>query len=161
MTETWPRRGLSDAKEDNVGLGVFGASYRGGTNSKVDEWNISPLTNAAGNVSGVDLKISWPKSQKSGKVSKIYHPACSAAPHLSRCQIRAPHWLEIHLRQFFLCSHRLNYFFFKDLLSDARVEWMRLQQQPMSTNIALLRSRPSFSALLYAGKDGIFDLYYD
>ena len=63
MTDTCPRSGLRDVMEFKVGMGVFGGSLYGGTGSKVEGSNASPSMNDTGNVSGVDLKSSCPRSQ--------------------------------------------------------------------------------------------------
>jgi len=63
MTDTCPRSGLRDVMVFKVGMGVFGGSLYRGTGSKVEGSNASPSMNDTGNVSGVDLKSSCPRSQ--------------------------------------------------------------------------------------------------
>ena len=65
MTETCPRRGLSDVKERRIGIGVFGGSLSDGMCSRMEGLKTSPRMNGTGNVSEVELKSSCPKSQNS------------------------------------------------------------------------------------------------
>jgi len=62
MMETCPDNGLSEAKELKVGRGVAGALLCGEIGSRIVGSNTS---NGTGNIFGLDLKSSCPKSQKS------------------------------------------------------------------------------------------------
>lgn len=65
MTETCPRRGLSEVKECRTGMGVFGGSLSDAMCSRMEGSKTSPRMNGTGNVSEVELKSSCPKSQNS------------------------------------------------------------------------------------------------
>ena len=75
MTETCPRRGLSDIKERRTGMGVFGGSLSDGMGSRMEGSKTSPSTNGIGNVSEVELKSSCPKSQNS--MARVNHRAAT------------------------------------------------------------------------------------
>jgi len=71
IADTYPRSGLSDVQGVQSWHGRFRDVVIWNNCAKIERSNISPAINGTGNVSGVDLKSSCPRSQNSMVWSKL------------------------------------------------------------------------------------------